>query len=194
MFNITDFPLPFRETELEPFMSAETIRLHYGRHMATYIANTNNLITGTKYANMDLHQIVMESSKDENSKILFNNAAQVYNHDFFFNCLGRGNNDFPDLIADAFGGIDKFKSEFKSAAMNVFGSGWAWVVRDNDTLKILTTKDADTPLVHGVKPILTLDVWEHAYYIDWQNRRAEYIDAFLNGLIDWKFIISNMDI
>ena len=194
MFNMNDYPLPFRETDLEPFMSAETVRLHHGRHLATYIANLNKLIAETKYADMDLHEIIVNSATDTENAAIFNNAAQVYNHEFFFNCLGRGNNATPDIISDAFGGVDVFKEKFKSVANSVFGSGWVWIVRKDDKFDIISTRNADTPIAHGLKPILTLDLWEHAYYLDKQNRRGEYIDTFLEHLIDWKFVIENMDV
>ena len=133
MFNLGDFPLPFRETNMEPYMSAETIRIHYGKHLATYIANLNKLIDGTKYADMDLHEIIVNSATNVADEKIFNNAAQVFNHEFFFNCLGRGNNMTPDIISDAFGGIAEFKEKFKSVANSVFGSGWVWLTHDKTT-------------------------------------------------------------
>lgn len=194
MFNLTDYPLPFRETDMEPYMSAETVRIHYGRHLATYIANLNKLIADTKYADMDLREIIMNTVDKPDAQKIFNNAAQVFNHEFFFNCLGRGNNATPDLISDAFGGVAEFREKFKSVANNVFGSGWVWVVQNGDKkLEIIATKNADTPIAHGIKPILTLDLWEHAYYLDYQNRRADFVDNFLTGMIDWKFVIDNMN-
>ena len=195
MFNLGDFPLPFRETNMEPYMSAETIRIHYGKHLATYISNLNKLIDGTKYADMDLHEIIVNSATSVADEKIFNNAAQVFNHEFFFNCLGRGNNMTPDIISDAFGGIAEFKEKFKSVANSVFGSGWVWLTHDKTTgFEIVATKNADTPIAHNKKPILTLDLWEHAYYLDWQNRRADFVDAFLESMIDWKFVIDNMNI
>lgn len=194
MFNLAEYPLSFRENELEPFMSAETVRLHHDRHLATYIANLNKLIANTKYANMDLHEIIVNSAKNEEATKIFNNAAQVFNHEFFFNCLGRGNNMIPDVITDAFGGATEFQEKFKRVANEVFGSGWVWLIRHDEKFEIIATKNADTPIAHGIKPLLTLDLWEHAYYIDWQNRRADFVDAFLENLIDWKFVLENMDI
>lgn len=195
MFNLNEYPLPFRETDLVPYMSVETIRCHYGRHLATYIANLNKLIANTKYANMDLHEIILESSKDSTATKIFNNAAQVFNHEFFFNCLGRGNNLIPDLISDAFGGATEFKEKFKAIANDVFGSGWVWVVQTKDKkFEIISTKNADTPIIHELKPVLVLDLWEHAYYLDYQNRRADFIDNFLEFLIDWKFVINNLNV
>jgi len=193
MFKISDFPLPFREKEMEPFLSETAIKLHYYRHMATYITNLNNLIADTKYANMDLQEIIKESVHDEKATKIFNNAAQIYNHEFFFNCLGRGQTLVPDIIADAFGGIAEFKEKFKHVANEVFGSGWVWLIRNEGKLEITRTSNADTPIAHEHFPILTLDLWEHAYYTDWQNRRSEYIDAFLDNLIDWKYVLENLE-
>lgn len=195
MFNLNDFPLPFRETDMEPYMSAETIRFHYGKHLATYIANLNKLIAGTKYADMDLHEIIINSVNDESAEKIFNNAAQVFNHEFFFNCLGRGNNATPDIISDAFGGVAEFKEKFRLIANSVFGSGWVWMTHDNESgFDIIATKNADTPIAHGKKPVLALDLWEHAYYLDFQNRRADFIDTFLDSMIDWKFVLDNMNL
>lgn len=195
MFNLNDFPLPFRETDMEPYMSAETIRFHYGKHLATYIANLNKLIAGTKYADMDLHEIIINSVNDESAEKIFNNAAQVFNHEFFFNCLGRGNNATPDIISDAFGGVAEFKEKFRLIANSVFGSGWVWLTHDNESgFDIIATKNADTPIAHGKKPVLALDLWEHAYYLDFQNRRADFIDTFLDSMIDWKFVLDNMNL
>ena len=195
MFNLNDFPLPFRETDMEPYMSAETIRFHYGKHLATYIANLNKLIAGTKYADMDLHEIIINSVNGESAEKIFNNAAQVFNHEFFFNCLGRGNNATPDIISDAFGGVAEFKEKFRLIANSVFGSGWVWLTHDNESgFDIIATKNANTPIAHGKKPVLALDLWEHAYYLDFQNRRADFIDTFLDSMIDWKFVLDNMNL
>ncbi len=195
MFNLNDYPLPFRETELEPYMSAETIKFHYGKHLAAYIANLNKLIADTKYADMDLREIIVNSAGAATDEKIFNNAAQIFNHEFFFNCLGRGNNAVPDIISDAFGGVAEFKEKFKAIANSVFSSGWVWLTHDNaNGFEIIATKNADTPIAHGIKPVLTLDLWEHAYYLDFQNRRADFIDTFLESLIDWKFVVSNMNI
>lgn len=193
MFNLNDFPLPFRDTDLVPYMSADTVRIHHDKHLGTYIANLNKMIAGTKYANMDLREIIVNATNDANAQKIFNNAAQVFNHEFFFNCLGRGNGDVPDILSDAFGGADKFIEQFKSVAADVFGSGWVWLIHDGKNFQIVATKNADTPIAHKQKPILTLDLWEHAYYLDWQNRRGEYVDAFLQFMIDWKFVLSNME-
>lgn len=193
MYSVSQFPLQFSEKDLMPYMSAETLNCHHGKHLATYIKNLNDLITGTPYADMPLYEIIKQSATDTNAQKIFNNAAQVFNHDFFFRCLTpNGGGDVPTELANAFGGADKFISEFRTAAAGVFGSGWAWVVRENSEIKIMTTKNADTPLAHGITPLLTLDVWEHAYYLDYQNRRADFIDAYLNHLVNWNFVLENM--
>lgn len=195
MFLLTQFPLPFGTTELEPYMSQTTLDFHHGKHLATYIKNLNDLIAGTPYEMMPLREIIVESADDKEATKIFNNAAQVFNHDFFFHCLRRnaGANKIPDEIIHTFGDADKFKSQFKSAAAAVFGSGWTWLVRDRDgAIKIMSTANANTPIAHGIRPILTLDVWEHAYYLDYQNRRADFIDAFLNNLVNWDFVAENL--
>ncbi|MBO4582695.1 MAG: superoxide dismutase [Alphaproteobacteria bacterium] len=195
MFNLNEYPLPFRETDLVPYMSVETVRLHHDKHLGTYIANLNKLIADTKYAEMDLREIILASAKDATATKIFNNAAQIFNHEFFFNCLGRGNNLIPDLMSDEFGGVAEFKEKFKAVANDVFGSGWVWVVRRPDKkFEIISTKNADTPIAHGLKPVLVLDLWEHAYYLDYQNRRADFVDCFLESLIDWKFVVDNLGV
>lgn len=193
MYSLNQFPLQFSESALEPYMSAETLNCHHGKHLATYIKNLNDLSAGTEYADMPLYDIIIKSVADNNAKKIFNNAAQVFNHDFFFKCMTvNGGGNVPDEIADAFGDVNKFITEFKAAAAGVFGSGWAWLVRDNGQIKIMTTANADTPIAHGIKPLMALDVWEHAYYLDYQNRRADFIDAFLSHLINWDFVRENM--
>ena len=195
MFNLNEYPLPFRETDLVPYMSVETVRLHHDKHLGTYIANLNKLIADTKYAEMDLREIILASVKDATATKIFNNAAQIFNHEFFFNCLGRGNNAIPDLMSDEFGGVAEFKEKFKAVANDVFGSGWVWVVRRPDKkFEIISTKNADTPIAHGLKPVLVLDLWEHAYYLDYQNCRADFVDTFLESLIDWKFVVDNLGV
>lgn len=193
MFSLTQFPLNFSDSEMAPYMSKETISCHYGKHLATYIKNLNDLSENTKYADMPLEEIIIKSAKDDSAKKIFNNAAQVFNHNFFFNSIcPNGGGEVPAEIANAFGGADKFYAEFKSAAAGVFGSGWAWLVIDSGTLKIMTTSNADTPIAHNIKPILALDVWEHAYYLDYQNRRADFIDAFLSHMVNWNFVLENL--
>lgn len=192
MFSLSQFPLPYADTDLAPYMSDETLHLHHGRHVATYIEKLNGLIAGTKYADMSLRDIIIQSHADGATGI-FNNSAQVFNHDFFFHCMKpNGGGAIPEQIAAAFGGADEFRTKFRDAAINLFGSGWIWLARIGDALKIIPMQNAGTPITDGAKPILTLDVWEHAYYVDYQNRRAEYVDAFLNNLANWEFALKNM--
>lgn len=193
MFALEQYSLKFAPNALGTYMSENTVNFHYKKHLDTYIKNLNGFISGTNYENMELADIIKNSVSDESSKKIFNNAAQVFNHNFFFNGLANGDNgQVPERILSTFGTIDNFKSEFKNAALGLFGSGWVWLVEEAGNLKIITTANADTPIAHGIKPILTLDVWEHAYYLDYQNKRAEFVDVFLNHLIDWNFVENNM--
>lgn len=192
MFSLSQFPLPYASDALAPHISAETLAYHHGKHVATYIKNLNDLITGTAYEDMPLTRIVRTSVN--NDQKIFNNAAQVYNHDFFFNCLRPADTKMsvPKKLADAFGGADALRDKFRTAALSVFGSGWAWIVRDGTEYKIITTANADTPIAHGMTPLFTIDVWEHAYYLDYQNRRADFIDAVWDNLANWDFVSENM--
>lgn len=193
MFALSQYPLPYDTNALVPYISQETLETHHGKHVATYISNLNDLIAGTRYEQMPLEQIVIESASVDTDKKIFNNAAQVYNHNFFFhNMRANGGGDIPYEIAVSFNGGDKFREQFKSAATSVFGSGYAWLVRDNDKLKIITTANADTPIAHGMQPIMCLDVWEHAYYLDYKNKRADFVDAYLDNLVNWDFVIENL--
>jgi Fe-Mn family superoxide dismutase len=184
--------LPFSKDALEPHISAKTLEFHYGKHHQGYVNNTNNLIKGTKLENESLETIIQESFKDPNLKGLFNNSAQVFNHTFYWNCLtpngGDPTGDILDLIQKDFGDVDALKEEMKKAAATLFGSGWAWLVLENDSLKIQQFSNADTPMVHGLKPLFTIDVWEHAYYLDYQNRRPDYITSVLDHLVNWEFV------
>lgn len=193
MFALSQFPLPYAQDALAPYISEQTLHYHHGAHVATYIKNLNDLIAGTKYADMPLIEIIRESKKNNDKKI-FNNAAQVYNHDFFFHCMTPDAKKMriPVKISEAFGGEDAFRQEFRTAALSVFGSGWTWLVTDGANYKIITTANAETPVTDGMRPLLTLDVWEHAYYLDYQNRRGEFIDAFLDNLVNWDFVAENM--
>lgn len=192
MFTLSQFPLPYPQDSLAPYISNETLGYHHGKHVATYIKNLNDLIEGNEYADMPLTEIVKVSvGKDPK---VFNNAAQVYNHNFFFNALRPAGTKMtvPTELADAFGGADALREQFKTAALSVFGSGWAWIVRDGNEYKIITTTNADTPIAHGMTPLFTIDVWEHAYYLDYQNRRADFIDAVWDNLVNWDFVRENM--
>ena len=191
-------PLPFAPDALESgHMSADTFSFHHDKHHAAYVTNLNKLIEGTELASKSLEEIVKESAKDPSKAGIFNNAGQVWNHNFFWNSLAPGGGGAPtgalaEKINADFGSFDKFKEEFKTAATTQFGSGWAWLVLDNGTLKVTKTANADTPLVHGQTPLLTLDVWEHAYYLDFQNRRPDYITNFLDNLANWEFAAANL--
>ncbi|HIK20897.1 MAG TPA: superoxide dismutase [Synechococcus sp. M44_DOE_062] len=182
--------LPYPADALKPYMSAETFSFHHGKHHAAYVANLNKLIEGTDLANQSLEEIIKTTFGDPNKTGIFNNAAQVWNHTFFWESMKPGGGGAPtgpiaDKINADFGGYDKFVEAFKTAAATQFGSGWAWLVLDNGTLKVTKTPNAENPLVHGQTPLLTLDVWEHAYYLDYQNRRPDFITAYLEHLVNW---------
>ncbi|MGA9379360.1 MAG: superoxide dismutase [Phormidium sp.] len=189
-------PLPYADTALEPYMSANTFSFHYGKHHAAYVTNLNKLIEGTELADKPLEEIVVTSFKEGKTPI-FNNAGQVWNHNFFWQSMKPGGGGTPsgalaDKINADFGSFDKFKEEFKTAAATQFGSGWAWLVLDNGTLKVTKTGNAENPVVHGQTPLLTLDVWEHAYYLDYQNKRPDFISTFLDNLVNWDFAAENL--
>ena len=181
--------LPYTAEALAPTMSQETLNFHHGKHHLAYVNNLNNLVKGTRYETMDLEAIVRESDG-----AIFNNAAQVWNHTFFFEqfkttgCESKG--DVRTAIEKKWGSFDAFKTEFNNAGATLFGSGWVWLVKDaNGNLEIVKESNAGNPLTKGLKPLLTFDVWEHAYYLDYQNRRADYLNALWN-IIDWKVIES----
>ena len=184
--------LPFEKDALESRgLSAETIEYHYGKHHATYVKTLNDLIADTEHADADLETIIKEAPDGP----LFNNSAQVWNHTFYWHCLsptggGEPTGEVGDAINSAFGSYDDFASEFTEAAKTQFGSGWAWLV-DDGGLKIMKTANADLPMKHDVKALLTIDVWEHAYYIDWRNARPDYISNFLAQLVNWDFVAQN---
>ena len=185
-------PLKFEKNALKPYMSEETINFHYGKHHQGYVDNLNKLIAGTKFEDMSLEQIIKEASYDVEYMPVFNNAAQVFNHNFFWECISPNGKRRPDAhllkkIEETFGTYENFEIEFKKAATTQFGSGWAWLAEDKEgKLQILKTSNSDNPLTRNLKPLMTIDVWEHAYYLDYQNRRADFIDAFLTHLIHWK--------
>ena len=182
--------LPYAKDALAPHISAETLEYHYGKHHQTYVTNLNNLIKGTAFEGKSLEEIVRSSEGG-----VFNNAAQVWNHTFYWNCMttenggGEPTGDLKGKIEEDFGSYDKFREEFKNAALTQFGSGWAWVVADKvgGKLSIAKTANADTPLAHDQVAVLTCDVWEHAYYIDYRNRRPDYVDTFLDKLVNWDY-------
>ncbi|HRX21515.1 MAG TPA: Fe-Mn family superoxide dismutase [Syntrophomonadaceae bacterium] len=184
--------LPYSNDALEPVISKETIEYHYGKHHQTYVTNLNKLIVGTEFENLPLEEIIKKSSGG-----IFNNAAQVYNHTFYWNCLapkagGEPAGKLAEAINEAFGSFDAFKEKFSATAVGTFGSGWAWLVKNADgKLEIISTSNAGNPLTENKKPLLTCDVWEHAYYIDYRNARARYVEKFWN-LVNWDFVASNL--
>ena len=184
--------LPYGKDSLVPHISAETIEYHYGKHHKAYVDNINRLITGTEFEKMSLKEIIQKSSGG-----IFNNAAQVWNHTFYWNCLspnggGEPTRELANAITKQFGAFTQFKEKFTNAAVTLFGSGWAWLVKNADgSLSIETTSNAGNPLKVGKKSLLTCDIWEHAYYIDYRNARAKYIDAFWN-LVNWEFVAQNL--
>lgn len=190
--------LPFEKNALEPYISSKTLDFHYGKHHQAYVDNLNKLILGTELETKSLENIILDTASDASRSGIFNNAAQIYNHDFFWKSLRSASiSSEPDekilgLINKSFGNLENFYTEFKAAALSQFGSGWAWLVLEGETLKIYKTANADTPIVHGLKPILTVDVWEHAYYLDYQNRRADFVDGILKNLLNWEFAVSNL--
>lgn len=189
--------LPYAQDALEPHYSSKTLSFHHGKHHKAYVDNLNKAIDGTDMEGQSLEEIIKASAKDQSKTGVFNNSAQVWNHTFFWNCMapgggGKPSGDVAKRIDDAFGGYDKFAEEFKAAATGRFGSGWAWLVEDGGSLKVTNTLNADTPMVHGQKALLTIDVWEHAYYLDYQNRRPDYVDAFLQHLVNWDFVAKNL--
>jgi Fe-Mn family superoxide dismutase len=194
---ITLPPLPYADDALAPVISANTIGFHYGKHHKTYVDNLNKLIGGTELADMPLEKIVAASAGQADRAAVFNNAAQVWNHTFYWSSLkpqGGGEPPAPlkDRIATSFGSMDACKKALADAATGQFGSGWAWLVADGGRLKVVKTANADNPLPQGLKPLLTIDVWEHAYYLDYQNRRGEYVNAVLDKLVNWEFAAANL--
>jgi len=189
--------LPYEANALEPHISANTLGFHHGKHHQTYVTNLNNLIQGTELAEESLEKIILAVANKPEKMGIFNNAAQVWNHTFYWNCMKKGGGGAPSgaiasKITEDFGSFDKFVEAFKSAGLTQFGSGWAWLVLEGGKLKITKTANADTPLAHDQKAILTVDVWEHAYYLDYQNKRADYLDVFLKSLVNWDFANANL--
>lgn len=184
-----EFPaLPYSSDALEPYISTTTMEFHYGKHHKAYVENLNKLIAGTPFADLTLEEIIKETAGEEKYQAIFNNAAQAWNHNFFWNCMSPEGGKAPKgallkKIEKAFGSYDKFCEEFTNAATSQFGSGWAWLVEDKEgNLSIMKTSNADNPLAHGLKALLTVDVWEHAYYLDYQNRRLDFVRTFLTHL------------
>ncbi len=191
-------PLPYPEDALEPVISAQTLRIHYGRHHQGYLNKLNRLVIGKPYAEMALDKIILTTAGKPDLRLYFNNAAQAWNHDFYWKSLSpEGGGAPPEMLKrkmeKAFGSVDTCKKELARAAISQFGSGWAWLVFDGDTLRAVTTSNADTPLTRGLRPLVTIDVWEHAYYLDYQNRRADYVEAVLEKRINWDFAMKNLN-
>jgi len=189
--------LPYEESALEPVISARTLSFHHGKHHAGYVEKLNGLVEGTPYAGRPLDEVVRRAAKDPVATLIFNNAAQAWNHEFYWRSMrAKGGGMAAGTLAQAierdFGGQPEFRASFAKAAAGEFGSGWAWLVADGaGKLKIATTDDADTPIVRGERPLLAIDVWEHAYYLDYQNRRPDYISGWLDKLVNWEFAEEN---
>jgi len=196
--SLIEFPLlPYLEGALEPVISAKTISFHYGKHHKGYVDNLNKLIAGTELGDMPLEKIIKETAGKADKTTIFNNAAQVWNHNFYWKSLnpkggGGPSGKIKDMIEKSFGNFDSFKKEFANTAISQFGSGWGWLVKDGDKLKIVKTGNADNPITGNLNPVLVIDVWEHAYYLDYQNRRADYVNAVIEKLLDWDFASKNI--
>jgi Fe-Mn family superoxide dismutase len=190
-------PLPYAEDALEPVITAKTISFHYSKHHKGYVDNLNKLIAGTEYADLSLEKIITSTAERPERTAIFNNAAQAWNHAFYWNSLTPNGGGEPPAalkqkIEASFGSVDDCKKELASAAVSQFGSGWAWLVLDGGVLKVVKTANANIPMTMGFTPLLTIDVWEHAYYLDYQNRRVDYANAVLDKLINWEFALQNV--
>lgn len=190
-------PLPYAESALEPVISARTISFHYGKHHKGYVDNLNKLVAGTEFVGMPLEKVITATAGKADKAAIFNNASQAWNHTFYWKSLvpnggGEPSAALKKMIEDSFGTMDACKKELAAAATTQFGSGWAWLVLDGGKLSVVKTGNADSPLTKGMKPLLTIDVWEHAYYLDYQNRRVDYVNAVLDKLINWSFASDNL--
>ena len=202
IFGRTNMPfelptLPYGKNALAPHISENTINYHYGKHHQAYVTNLNNLISGTDLADKSLEEIIKISANDKTKAGIFNNSAQVWNHTFYWHSMkpnggGKPSGEVLKHIESDFGSYENFVTEFKNAGATQFGSGWAWLVLDSGKLKVVKTGNAETPLTTSAKPLMTMDVWEHAYYLDFQNARPTYIDTFLNHLVNWDFVNENL--
>ena len=189
--------LPYGLDALEPNISRSTLEFHHGKHHAAYVTNLNNLVAGTDLEAKSLEDTITAVAGDAGKAGVFNNAAQVWNHSFYWQCMKPGGGGQPsgalaEKINADFGSFEAFVEQFKAAGATQFGSGWAWLVLDGGTLKVTKTANADLPLAHGQKALLTMDVWEHAYYLDYQNRRPDYISTYLDKLVNWDFVAANL--
>ncbi|HUT43643.1 MAG TPA: superoxide dismutase [Desulfobacterales bacterium] len=189
--------LPYEKDALEPHINSRTLDFHHGKHHNAYVTNLNNLIEGTDLASETIEDIINKTVNDDDKAGIFNNAAQVWNHTFYWKSMKPNGGGLPtgniaNKIDADFGGYANFIEQLKNAGLTQFGSGWAWLVMKNGKLEMMKTSNADTPIAHGVKPLLTVDVWEHAYYLDYQNKRGDYLDAFIKNLINWDSVNSNL--
>ena len=189
-------PLPYAENALEPIITAKTMSFHYGKHHKAYVDNLNKLVAGSEFAILTLEKIITSTAGKPERTAIFNNAAQDWNHTFYWNSLSpKGGGEPPAAlkrkIEVSFGSVDVCKKELARVAVSQFGSGWAWLVLNGDVLQVVKTANADIPMTMGLKPLLAIDVWEHAYYLDYQNRRADYVNALLDKLINWEFALQN---
>jgi len=190
--------LPYASDALAPYMSSETLDFHHGKHHQTYVTNLNNLVKDSDMQDASLEDVVIKSSKDASMAGIFNNAGQHWNHILFWQCMkpnggGAMPSELENRISSDFGSVDQFKEAFVQAGTTQFGSGWAWLVIDNGKLVVTKSANASNPLVEGMKPILGCDVWEHSYYIDYRNKRPDYLKAFLDNLVNWEFVSSQLD-
>ena len=198
MSNVHVLPaLPFADNALDPVISANTLSFHYGKHHKTYVDNLNKLVAGTELADLSLEQVIAASAGRADRVGIFNNAAQIWNHTFYWNSLTpKGGGEPPAALKQKieadFGTVDACKQELVAAATTQFGSGWAWLVQDGGKLKVVKTANANVPSTDGMKPLLVIDVWEHAYYLDYQNRRVDYVNATIDKLINWGFAEKNL--
>ncbi len=189
-------PLPYANDALAPVISAQTIGFHYGKHHKTYVETLNKLVAGTEFEGQPLEDIIRSTAGKNEQVQIFNNAAQHWNHTFYWQCLrakggGKPKGELAQLIEQTYGGYDKLKTELADAAIKQFGSGWAWLVVDKGSLKVIKTGNADNPIARNIRPLLTIDVWEHAYYLDYQNRRNDHVDAVIDKLLNWEFAAEN---
>ncbi|MBE9223840.1 superoxide dismutase [Cyanobacterium stanieri LEGE 03274] len=190
-------PLPYDYSALEPCISKSTLEFHHDKHHAAYVSKYNDAVKGTELESKPIEEVIKTIANDASKAGVFNNAAQAWNHSFYWQCMkpnggGTPTGDLATKIDADFGSFDKFVEAFKTAGATQFGSGWAWLVLDNGTLKVTKTGNADNPITAGQTPLLTMDVWEHAYYLDYQNKRPAYIDDFLGKLVNWDFVAQNL--
>ncbi|RHW16508.1 superoxide dismutase [Sphingomonas gilva] len=190
--------LPFAKDALQPHMSSETLDYHHGKHHKAYVDKTNGMLGEKGLEGASLSEVI-RAARDKGDKGLFNNSAQIWNHSFFWQCLAPAENQKPsgklaDMITESFGGVDQMLTKLKEESVGHFASGWGWLVLDGDQLKVTSLHDADTPVVYdGMKPLLTLDVWEHAYYVDYRNARPDYLEAVIKNIVNWEFVAQNLD-